>query len=72
MNPVVLMILQFAIQYGPAAAQAVQAILGNPNPSQADWDKLWAVATSKSYDAYIAAAAAKAGVPVPAAPGGAK
>jgi hypothetical protein len=49
------------LQYGPAAALAVKNLLAKSDPSPADWDAVFATATQKSYDDYIAAAKAKAG-----------
>jgi hypothetical protein len=57
------LIVQALIQYGPAAALAIKNVLSKPDPTQADWDAVFAVATQKSYDDYIAAAKAKAGLP---------
>lgn len=45
-------IAQFAIQFGIPAAQKLVALLNNPNPTQADWDAVWALA-AKPYDSYI-------------------
>lgn len=58
-----LIIIQALLQYGPAAALAIKNILSKPDPSQADWDAVFAAATQKSYDDYTAAAKAKAGLP---------
>jgi hypothetical protein len=62
MPAIIPIILQMLIQYGPAAALAVKKLLENPSPTQADWDAVFATATQKSYDDYIAGAKAKAGV----------
>jgi hypothetical protein len=59
----VALVLQYGLMYGPDAAKAVKAILTKPDPSEADWDALFAVATKQTYDDYIAAAKAKAGLP---------
>jgi hypothetical protein len=55
------MIIVALIQYGPAAAQAIKAVLTKTDPTAADWDLVFSLATQKSYDDYIAAALAKKG-----------
>jgi hypothetical protein len=62
MPAIVAIVIQALLQYGPAAALAIKNILSKPEPTQADWDAVFAAATQKSYDDYIAAAKAKAGV----------
>jgi hypothetical protein len=62
MPAAVAIVLQMLLQYGPAAALAVKNLLAKSDPSPADWDAVFATATQKSYDDYIAAAKAKAGV----------
>jgi hypothetical protein len=49
-------ILQALLIYGPEAAKAIRDILTKKDPTQADWDAVFAKATQKSYDDYIAAA----------------
>jgi hypothetical protein len=62
MPAAVLIVLQALLQYGPAAALAIKNLLAVQEPTQADWDAVFATATQKSYDDYIAAAKAKAGL----------
>jgi hypothetical protein len=51
-NATVLIIIQALLQYGPAAAAAIQKILSNPAPTQADWDAVFAVAQTP-YSVYV-------------------
>lgn len=47
-------IVQFAIKYGPDAAEALVTLFskGTP-PTQEDWTALFAKARAKSYDDYV-------------------
>lgn len=53
MNPATLLIAEALIKYGPALAKALIAIFKKDNPTEADWNALFAVA-EKSYDDYVA------------------
>jgi hypothetical protein len=55
------LIIAALLQYGPEAAILIKQILEVDDPTQAQWDALFLVATQKKYDDYIAAALAKAG-----------
>lgn len=46
------LVLGLLLKFGPDLAQAVQKILSTPNPTQADWDAVFALA-QKPYDSYI-------------------
>ena len=55
------LIIAALLQYGPAAALAIKALLETENPTQAQWDAVFEAATQKRYDDYITAALVKAG-----------
>lgn len=61
MPQIAVLIITALIQYGPSAALAIKAILSKTEPTQADWDAVFNLATQQKYDDYIAAAQAKAG-----------
>jgi hypothetical protein len=44
------LIIQFALKYGVPAAQALLALFVKKDPTQADWDDIFAKA--KAYEAY--------------------
>lgn len=46
------MIIAALIQYGPAVAKEIQLLLATTNPTQAQWDALFTLA-SKPYSAYV-------------------
>jgi hypothetical protein len=46
------LIVELMLRYGPSLARAVQQIFQKQNPTQADWDAVFALA-DKSYDDYI-------------------
>ena len=48
----IMLIVELMLRYGPGLARAVQQIFQKQNPTQADWDAVFALA-EKSYDDYI-------------------
>jgi hypothetical protein len=48
----IMLIVELMLRYGPSLARAVQQIFQKQNPTQADWDAVFALA-DKSYDDYI-------------------
>jgi len=63
MNPTVLLVLQVLLQYGPAVAQEVQKLIAMKDPTQADWDALFAKAQTP-YSTYVPPPAGPGPVPV--------
>lgn len=45
----ILLIAQALLQYGPGAAKALHDIFSTANPTQAQWDALFAIAKPYSY-----------------------
>jgi len=56
-----ILIIELLLRYGPAVAEAAQRMLSTgKDPTQAEWDALWAKA-QKTYDTYIEEAEKRAG-----------
>jgi hypothetical protein len=56
-----ILILELLLRYGPAVAESAQRMLSTgKEPTQAEWDALWAKA-QKPYDTYIEEAEKRAG-----------
>jgi hypothetical protein len=48
----IMLVVELLLRYGPGMARAVQQLFTKTNPTQADWDAVFALA-EKSYDDYI-------------------
>jgi hypothetical protein len=48
----VIFLVDLAFKYGPDAARAVKALFDKADPTEADWDGVFAQA-KKSYDSYL-------------------
>jgi hypothetical protein len=56
-----ILILELLLRYGPAVAESAQRMMSTgKDPTQAEWDALWAKA-QKPYDTYIEEAEKRAG-----------
>ena len=44
--PIVLLVGQLLVQFGPQVAAEFQKLFSNPTPTQADWDNLFALANT--------------------------
>ena len=53
MTPLAEIIALALVKYGPDLARALVEILTKPNPTKADWEKVFALA-DKPYEAYVA------------------
>jgi hypothetical protein len=49
---VIIAIVQYAIRYGPDAAKALKEIFATANPTDAQWDALWAKSQTP-YSSYV-------------------
>jgi hypothetical protein len=49
----IIAIIQYAIRYGPDAARALKEIFTTANPTDAQWDALWAKSQTP-YSTYVA------------------
>lgn len=72
MSPqVILLILTFALRYGPEAAKAIRGMFTKPSgvaPTDEEWEKVWSL-IKKPYGDYIADAQAELGLgPTPPTP----
>ena len=47
--PQAILILELCLKYGPEFAKLAQQLVTKKEPTQEDWNSLWAIA-SKSYD----------------------
>jgi hypothetical protein len=47
--PQAILIVELLLRYGPAVAKAAKDIMSMKDPTQADWDNLWALA-DKDYN----------------------
>jgi len=67
MSPAALALLQFILQYGPAAAAKFADIMHKPDPTKDDVLGVLDAISQETYDEFIAAAKARraATVPVP-------
>jgi len=56
-----ILIIELLLRYGPAVAESAQRMLSTgKDPTQSEWDALWAKA-QKPYDTYIEEAEKRAG-----------
>ena len=53
MNPIVILVLQSLIKYGPDLAREIVALFSVENPTQEQWNKIFDLA-DKSYEDYVA------------------
>lgn len=47
--PQAILIVELLLRYGPAVAKAAKDLMSMKDPTQADWDNLWALA-DKDYN----------------------
>jgi hypothetical protein len=47
-----MLVVELLLRYGPGMARAVQQLFTKTNPTQADWDAVFALA-EKPYEAYV-------------------
>jgi hypothetical protein len=48
----IMLVVELLLRYGPGMARAVQQLFTKTNPTQADWDAVFALA-EKPYEAYV-------------------
>jgi len=66
--PIVMLVAQYALQYGIPAAQKLVALFRKESVTEEDWNELFAI-SQKGHDQYIAEAQARMdGQAVPPAP----
>ena len=49
----IMLVVELLLRYGPGMARAVQQLFTKANPTQADWDAVFAL-SEKSYESYTA------------------
>jgi len=59
--PQAILVIELLLRYGPAVAKAAKDLMSMKDPTQADWDNLWALA-DKDYNTLREEARKRAGL----------